>query len=576
MARKDAAFEAYKALHLAGLVNENLLPFREALDDQAAEFQIPDNTPSLVEVSSTLDPWQMIARYQERNPQSYHRTLLALKGFSQEPFYMVLLTPVQMPEVPSTLLYWNESKRFSVESSRLSDAVLTEEEIHVMRAITRKILLSVFHSRMQEERYDFLWLLVPGDLSKPVWSHPQLASWDSATTGKQAASYLMRNNVDDITRWGLVTVEGDQRKYMPKSISPDSQPPGLNPGPHLQVTRTPRRRDFLHPVLDSKHGNEAYTRTEELLSSKCLVDNLPAIYSVFALLVPSVLSRFEVYMIADTLRTTLLASISISSRDLPLLVRALTSSATGEEENYQRLEFLGDCMLKYIATVHLMADNLTWPESFLTGKKGKVVSNGFLARATMSASLDKFIITRRFTGAKWAPRYAVEVLSPQSESERQMRSSKLLADVIESLIGASYILGGFAKAFACVQTLLPLEKWTPIPDANTILFEAAPADTEITTPSILESLIGYTFCKKMLLSEALTHASYTGPHANCSYERLEFLGDAVLDYIISKRLYEHTPDLSHQKMHAMRSAMANAAWYKAQEQIMIELVLTCV
>jgi dsRNA-specific ribonuclease len=37
--------------------------------------------------------------------------------------------------------------------------------------------------------------------------------------------------------------------------------------------------------------------------------------------------------------------------------------------NY-RLEFFGDCIVKFIASVHLMASHLRKPESFLTGKKG--------------------------------------------------------------------------------------------------------------------------------------------------------------------------------------------------------------
>lgn len=111
-----------------------------------------------------------------------------------------------------------------------------------------------------------------------------------------------------------------------------------------------------------------------------------------------------------------------------------------------------------------------------------------------------------------------------------------------------------------MQTFLPLETWTPIPECTQILYNAVPADVSITSLTIVERLIGYTFTKKLALLEALTHASYKGPLANCSYERFEFLGDAVLDYIVSRRLYAHTPELGHAKMHGIRTAMANAAF----------------
>lgn len=140
-------------------------------------------------------------------------------------------------------------------------------------------------------------------------------------------------------------------------------------------------------------------------------------------------------------------------------------------------------------------------------------------------------------------------------------SSKVLADVIESLVGASYLTGSFAKAHICLQTLLPLEPWTSVPESNHILYEAVPsAPKDITSLATVERLIGYTFTKKMALLEALTHSSYKGPLANCSYERFEFLGDAVLDYVVSRRLYAHVPELGHAKMHGIRTAMANAAF----------------
>ena len=207
-----------------------------------------------------------------------------------------------------------------------------------------------------------------------------------------------------------------------------------------------------------------------------------------------------------------------------------------------------------------MADNLNWPESFLTGKKGKIVSNGFAARSAIAIGLDQFIITKRFTGAKWTPRYVGDITDCKPGEEKRMLSSKTLADVIESLIGVSYLAGGFPTALTCIQTLLPQEKWTPLLEATTKLFEASPTTLDITNLTTLERLIDYTFNRKMLLLEALTHASYNGPHASCSYERLEFLGDAILDYIIVKRLYAHSPPLSHQKMHGIRTAMANAAF----------------
>lgn len=542
MAKKDAAFQAYRTLHEAGLVNHNLLPARQDEEDMMQEFQIPDHSPSLVEVSPSFDPWHVVANYQQQNPYIYHRIRLKFQTLGEDPLFMILLAPCSMPPIPPFLLHWNENLQYMVECSWLSRVTYTDEELSTLRAINKKILNSVYQGRMQEERYDFLTLLVPSDAHIPIWDNAKLQSFNANINGCQSATDLIHQSGRDQSDWGLISVQGDQRKFMLKNISEEAES-----GYQLQVVRSPKRRDFLHRIPASNHVNDAYVRIELLNAGDCVVDRLPTSYSILALFLPSVLRKYEVFMIAEYLRTTLLKPIAFDTSHLPLILQALTSSQASANNNYQRLEFLGDCILKFIASLHVMASNLKWPEGHLTGKKGRIVSNGFLARATMKAGLDKFVITKKFTGAKWSPRYAGDVLSQQPPEEKTMRSSKLLADIIESLIGASYVKGGLSDAFSCVQTLLSMEEWMPISEAHTILFNTAPNDFTPTNLTVLETLIEYTFTKKILLLEAVTHLSYNGPHANCSYERLEFLGDAVLDYIISKRLYAHMPPLGHPK-----------------------------
>jgi dsRNA-specific ribonuclease len=558
LAKQDAAFEAYKALYMAGLVNENLLPARQEADEELADLQNPDHTPSLVQVSPTFDPWPLMAQNQRETPNVYYRTLLALRPTDGELMHMLLFTPGSLPTIPEIVLFWNESNHIKVDSSQLSSTVLSNEEIGALRSLTRRILYSVYEGRMETGQVDFLWLLAPCDSSGNFMSSLGLSSQNQYS---QPATDLLAQGSHDLSDWGLILRKGDARKYIPKAIyfgKLESTTHTITP--FVQVIRLPKRRDYLHPVISASKISDAYTRRENVEVSECTVDELPASYSIFALLFPSILHRLEVGLVAETLRTTLLRPVAFDLVHLPLIIRALTSSATGEDNNYQRLEFLGDCILKFIATIHLMADNLKWPESHLTAKKGKVVSNGFLARATLAAGLDKFVVTKRFTGAKWSPRYARDSLVGTEAVPKIERSSKLIADVIESLIGASYVAGGIKKAFLCVQTLLPLEAWTPVSIANTILYETTPVKAGLSNIDILETLLGHTFNKKTLLLDALTHASYDGPHVHCSYERLEFLGDAIVDYIVSKILYAHTPPLSHQKMHAIRTATVNASF----------------
>lgn len=57
------------------------------------------------------------------------------------------------------------------------------------------------------------------------------------------------------------------------------------------------------------------------------------------------------------------------------------------------------------------------------------------------------------------------------------------------------------------------------------------------------SKYGITKIDDGMLQDALTHSSYSNEHKGCNnYERLEFLGDAVLELIVSDYLYNNTPD----------------------------------
>lgn len=69
----------------------------------------------------------------------------------------------------------------------------------------------------------------------------------------------------------------------------------------------------------------------------------------------------------------------------------------------------------------------------------------------------------------------------------------------------------------------------------------------------LENNIGYTFKNKDLLKNALTHTSYAFEHHINSNEKLEFLGDSILEFISSKYLYNNFPKLTEGEMTKVRA-----------------------
>ena len=71
----------------------------------------------------------------------------------------------------------------------------------------------------------------------------------------------------------------------------------------------------------------------------------------------------------------------------------------------------------------------------------------------------------------------------------------------------------------------------------------------------LEKEIGYTFKQKELLKKALTHTSYAYEKKVDSNEKLEFLGDSILEFISSKYLYQNYPNLKEGEMTKVRATV---------------------
>lgn len=77
--------------------------------------------------------------------------------------------------------------------------------------------------------------------------------------------------------------------------------------------------------------------------------------------------------------------------------------------------------------------------------------------------------------------------------------------------------------------------------------------------SRLQDRLGYRFHNPGLLRQALTHRSYTAnrPAAVTTNERLEFLGDAVLGFLVAERLFSARPTATEGELTRARSRLVN-------------------
>jgi dsRNA-specific ribonuclease len=142
-------------------------------------------------------------------------------------------------------------------------------------------------------------------------------------------------------------------------------------------------------------------------------------------------------------------------------------------------------------------------------------------------------------------------------------STKVLADVVEALIGAALIDCDLLAATKCAHRFLPeVHAQTPRDLLQPLLCRLESLKDRLPTHlAQAEALLGYNFQNPSVLIESLTHPSLASDFSTSSYQRLEFLGDAVLDMLIIRKLASCSdPKLSHVQMHLIKDALVNAAF----------------
>ncbi|XP_065848969.1 dicer-like protein 4 isoform X2 [Euphorbia lathyris] len=300
-------------------------------------------------------------------------------------------------------------------------------------------------------------------------------------------------------------------------------------------------------------------------------------------LLPSVMHRLENLLVAIELKSTLSVSfpegVEVTAYGV---LEALTTERCQERLSLERLEILGDAFLKYSVGRRLFLLHDTLDEGELTRRRSNVVNNSNLFKLASTKKLQVYIRDQPFDPAQffalgrpcpkictkeseWSVHYQNGSHAAGQGNANEVRCSrghhwlhkKTIADVVEALIGAFIVDSGFKAAAAFL-------KWLGI----SVDFESSEvmniylASSRFTSraPSMdissLESSLGHQFLNKGLLLQAFVHPSYNKHEGGC-YQRLEFLGDAVLDYLITSYLFSVYPKLKPGHLTDLRSALVN-------------------
>ncbi|XP_046434103.1 endoribonuclease Dicer isoform X3 [Neodiprion fabricii] len=298
------------------------------------------------------------------------------------------------------------------------------------------------------------------------------------------------------------------------------------------------------------------------------------------------------------------------------IMEALTAKMSHDVMNLEILETLGDSFLKFFTSLFLTDTFPTFPEGHLTSIKGKIIGNRNLYYAGFNKKLPGMIKVEEFTPTSnfIAPAYSVHrklqgillraEVSPNilynlriSKEEQlsgylnsntieeiqdkvcgweggdaqsglehflcvQTVSDKTVADCVEALIGVylqSTGIEGAAKLLQWFQIIpceIPVESILGGEPKNPLIGDGNP-NMHMAWASTLEERIGYKFQNRGFLLQAFSHSSYSPNVITASYERLEFLGDAILDFLITAYIFENFDNLSPGQLTDLRSALVN-------------------
>lgn len=554
-AKRDAAFEAYVALYHLKLVDDHLMPLLRTDADEEAMKDV-EKRPSKVPVENTMDPWANMKW--DENTVVYSTPICLKMPNSDSEVEIYMLTSVECPPVDPIEVYWTNKEIGEVKIGESRCLGIDRDIVERGKKSTYTLLSTLFGTRMKEGLMEFPYLFVPKeegdwDTSEDGVLVNALQSYrESGPTLDVVVNDENQNHVQFVVRRWRTDINpredpGIVERYGKKMINPDQ--------PVIEATKITKRRDFLH--LEANQA--ASESTVLLLPQYCSFGKIPWRFSRMALFLPGIIRRVEIFLIAANLQRTLLAPVGIKSTSL--VVTSICASAARESTDYQRFEFLGDSVMKFLTSVNLVDEHPLWHEGYLASRKDQLVSNARLAKAAQDKKLSRWIITQIFTGVKWVPYYLHDTdATPEVEPKKLSLSTKILADVVESLIGAAFLEGGYTKALKCISLFIPENNLKPLNSRLESMFMRAASSSSIPSSNLrdLETLIGYEFKHKTLLVEAITHPSYTSDMNTVSYQRLEFLGDALLDMLVVPELFHHQKNLSHIDMHLFKASVVNA------------------
>ncbi|CAG8505437.1 6855_t:CDS:2, partial [Cetraspora pellucida] len=600
-AKKAAAFKACLQLYEKKALNDHLLPEIEWIEEDHEMTKPVKDEFGLVEGARKSK-----REYHLKNPDLWNNdedmpsipdkiyvTVLKLELEDEKydgQYYrtMCLLTRKQLPDVPLITLYFHGVAKVLNVLPYSVPISIESEDLEIIFKFTLRIFTSITNKEFVCEFEKFTYLVAPLVRNAPINENFfDYIDWEGmrrAVNEKHLPIDL--DNISDLEDAVIIDYSDNLRRYFVQTICHDLNP--LSPIPDGMAIREVGCQNFAefykkHFDLELKHAEQPLLHVRKISKVMNFLQPVPgslpiqkgrtATYvipefckqysiraSVFrsALMLPAIFTRLDSQLLALELRTR----FDIPIRD-DLLLEAITTPSANMEMNYERLETLGDSFLKFCVTNRLYVMFPDKHEGQLHCQRIRIICNRQLYRGARKLQLYEYITSSPFNRRAWRPANMLANIDDANMLEQKKvheLADKTLADVVEAMLGAAYMSGQVDAALKCAIALeIQMEditKWNDFHANNKNRPRVNAKALERVNVERIEEICGHNFKNKTLIVEALTHASLPNSVTPC-YQRLEFLGDAVLDFMVVKYLFEKYPDGEPGIMTDLKDAAVN-------------------
>ncbi|RKO86546.1 ribonuclease III domain-containing protein, partial [Blyttiomyces helicus] len=599
LAKGVVALEAVKKLHQVGLLDDHLKPAQVARRHHKRDAHAKLKEDLLKGLLSHANrgrykkrehlrkiPAILQARWVIPEDEPLKAYLSVISSASNRgdpvPFSIGILTLSALPSTLKFTLMPHLSEVNVTVMSLPSLVTMTAEKLALARAYSDKLLDTLL--KKFELKGEYAYYVVPIAQCDTLedyknWAVDSIIDWDGARWTTEfipmtpEAQKVMR--MPEVVNWCVKDSRHYGRYFLPREYLHDKGPFDEVPfaDPKFKCAADwylIKARGMINPAQPVIRANLVCRKLNMHNTHNTLLDDSKMMGDVFlipqyceihpfrvatldhAAMIPSILYHIEMTALIEELRVKL--DLPVSNENLMM---SMTAPSATMAFDYERLETLGDAFLKAALTLDLFIRFPNYTEGIMSMQMSDLQSNRKLFELAKQAGIPGYVIATQMSRKTWKP-----LTIDGDDPPAQFLSDKQVADTVEALFGACLLSGNVpaaTRAFSIIYGPEFKQSW----DAYLPFRRPRPdVDCKLKNDLIdfVEDRLGYTFEDRSLCVEAFKHPSSIENPLISSFQRLEFLGDAILGFLAVRYFFDTYPDLPPGRLVDLKNASVNNAF----------------